>query len=339
MSPVAITVAIPTVNRANELKARLQELEGQYRGNFRILICDNGSTDSTEELVRDYLRRMPYLDYFRVETNRGVDRNMLNCYFRSKTKYVWFNSDNYPIEPEACTKVLDALTMWEPTVATFGVISAEDNILNSGESNRIYYSEADLGNYRAFFRTCCLTGIVVRRMPVDQSRLDHAIGSWFMQLALCQELLGQRFVYVHLPLIVVARRNVNRRTTRPYLDLWLGPLRALKVDGAALDYSKIQRFMAEAWRNYLVVLLAAKVGLFTLNMRLDRQTCSHAWRLLGRRSLVYFACNICAWSTPRVLLRLVYLCKLVLMHGGRRGAELFRDRTTSAARQRTSSSY
>ena len=340
MSPVTLTIAIPTVNRASSLKARLQELESQYKGNFRILICDNGSTDGTHKLVQDNIRRLPYLDYFRVETNQGVDRNILNCYFQSKTKYVWFNSDNYPIEPEACTKVLDALTRWDPTVATFGISSTGDNAYSSDEYNQFYYSESELGDYRIFFRTFCLTGIVVRRMTVGRSCLDHAIGSWFTQLALCLEVLGQRFVYAHLPLIVVARRNVNRRKSRPYLDLWLnGPLRALKVDGAALDYNKIQQFMAKTWKDYFITLLAAKVGLYNLNMCLNKTICSDAWHLLGWRSLIYFACNVCAWCTPLLFLRFLYRYKLVLTHGRKRGEELFRDRTASAAQQSAISSY
>lgn len=45
------SVIVPTYNRARQLKACLESLEGQtYRG-FEILVCDDGSTDNSREVV------------------------------------------------------------------------------------------------------------------------------------------------------------------------------------------------------------------------------------------------------------------------------------------------
>ena len=57
-----ISVIIPTRNRASLLKSCLASLCHQSpQVNFEILVVDNGSSDSTQEVIKDYQLRIPNL--------------------------------------------------------------------------------------------------------------------------------------------------------------------------------------------------------------------------------------------------------------------------------------
>jgi glycosyltransferase involved in cell wall biosynthesis len=69
-----LAVVVPTYNRCDALKQCMKHLEEQARKDFEVVIVDDGSTDSTEVWVSDYLKRTPLaLRYFRQE-NSGPAR-------------------------------------------------------------------------------------------------------------------------------------------------------------------------------------------------------------------------------------------------------------------------
>jgi glycosyltransferase involved in cell wall biosynthesis len=53
-----VSVIIPTFNRDNLILRALASLETQSFTNFEVIVCDDGSTDSTEEVVTTYARNI-----------------------------------------------------------------------------------------------------------------------------------------------------------------------------------------------------------------------------------------------------------------------------------------
>lgn len=49
-----VSIIIPTYNRANDLQRCLESLSNQSYKNFEVLVCDDGSTDNTEEIVKKF---------------------------------------------------------------------------------------------------------------------------------------------------------------------------------------------------------------------------------------------------------------------------------------------
>lgn len=106
-----LTIAIPTCNRSHFLRQLLDSLRDQIAGEDRVslLISDNASTDDTENAVQEELRRGTALDYIRNPDNIGPDANFLQCYERSKGKYVWIISDDDALLPGSVGKILHYL--------------------------------------------------------------------------------------------------------------------------------------------------------------------------------------------------------------------------------------
>jgi len=61
-----ISIIIPTYNRRNDLKKCLDTIKNQSYKNHEIIIVDDGSTDGTEDLIKNY----PKIKYFK-QNNKG----------------------------------------------------------------------------------------------------------------------------------------------------------------------------------------------------------------------------------------------------------------------------
>lgn len=77
------SVIIPTYNRAMELKRALESLVSQTYKKFEVIVCDDGSTDNTQEIANSFSRLLD-LKYIREE-NWGGPARPRNCGLRSST--------------------------------------------------------------------------------------------------------------------------------------------------------------------------------------------------------------------------------------------------------------
>jgi glycosyltransferase involved in cell wall biosynthesis len=69
--PPLFTVFIPTFNRAHLLPRALASIEAQTCRDFEVVIVDDGSTDGTEPLVREWQARVDYPVVYRWQANQG----------------------------------------------------------------------------------------------------------------------------------------------------------------------------------------------------------------------------------------------------------------------------
>jgi glycosyltransferase involved in cell wall biosynthesis len=93
---IVLTIAIPTFNRANFLDAILKELMRQIdvyniSGQIEILVSNNNSTDSTEEIIAKHHNRIQYSCH---SSNIGADRNFLSLFEKARGKYIWLPGDD-----------------------------------------------------------------------------------------------------------------------------------------------------------------------------------------------------------------------------------------------------
>ena len=102
-----LTIAIPTFNRSGFLSRLLGAIEPQlkiFASQVEILICDNFSQDNTQEVVRAFEANGLPMTYVRHIENLGMDRNILECFRRASTEYVWiFGDDDVLLEGALAT--------------------------------------------------------------------------------------------------------------------------------------------------------------------------------------------------------------------------------------------
>jgi glycosyltransferase involved in cell wall biosynthesis len=106
-----VSLGLPVYNGAQYVAAALDSLLCQTFGDFEIVISDNASTDDTESICREYVRRDPRIRYSRNDQNRGVAYNFRRVFELSTGEYFkWVVHDDVcdPTYIEKCVEVLDA---------------------------------------------------------------------------------------------------------------------------------------------------------------------------------------------------------------------------------------
>lgn len=109
---VLLSIGIPTCNRAASLERTLGMIINQFNGHentVEVVITDNSSTDSTEEVARRHAALHPYIKYYKNTTNIGVDRNFDAAVRKSAGEFVWILADDDFIEEHAIRDIVGAI--------------------------------------------------------------------------------------------------------------------------------------------------------------------------------------------------------------------------------------
>jgi glycosyltransferase involved in cell wall biosynthesis len=105
-----LTVGLPVYNGEKYLAESLDALLGQSYGDFELIISDNASTDSTEEICRQYLAKDSRLSYVRQPVNLGATPNHNYVFEQSHSElFKWASYDDLYGKHllERCIEALD----------------------------------------------------------------------------------------------------------------------------------------------------------------------------------------------------------------------------------------
>lgn len=104
-----ISVCIPSYNYGHLIGEAIASVLAQDSADFELIVCDNQSTDNSEEVIRSF--EDPRLRYYRNESNLGIYGNLNRAISLSRGKYIHFlNADDKMLPRSLSTKArhLDA---------------------------------------------------------------------------------------------------------------------------------------------------------------------------------------------------------------------------------------
>lgn len=111
-STPTFSIIIPTYNRAKRLQLTLDSLHKQTYKNFEVLVCDDGSTDQTKDIVDSFVDKLN-LTYIWEENWGGPARPRNNGIKVAKGEWICFlDSDDWWI-PEKLEKCLPYLENYD----------------------------------------------------------------------------------------------------------------------------------------------------------------------------------------------------------------------------------
>jgi glycosyltransferase involved in cell wall biosynthesis len=88
----SFSICIPTHNGADTISYALESAVNQTLTDHEIIVCDNASTDHTEEIIRSYL---PFgIRYFRNYNNIGMANNWNKCIELSNNDWIYLLHDD-----------------------------------------------------------------------------------------------------------------------------------------------------------------------------------------------------------------------------------------------------
>lgn len=86
LSPPKVSVCIPVYNGGEYISFSIQSVLNQTYENFELIVCDNCSTDNTEEVVRSF--KDSRIKYFRNSGNLGLVGNANRCLSIASGEYL-----------------------------------------------------------------------------------------------------------------------------------------------------------------------------------------------------------------------------------------------------------
>jgi glycosyltransferase involved in cell wall biosynthesis len=92
------SICIPTYNRANYLKEAIESVLEQTYSNFEIVVYDDGSTDDTEQVIKNFKDRR--ITYVKGKINKGRPFARNRCINLAKGNWIVWLDDDDKIEPE-----------------------------------------------------------------------------------------------------------------------------------------------------------------------------------------------------------------------------------------------
>ena len=91
-----VIIALPVYQGENYLKWAIESLLNQTYKNYKLIICDDASTDKTNEICKFYQERYPNIKYSRNPINLGAQENLLKILNNCESEYfVWASQDDY----------------------------------------------------------------------------------------------------------------------------------------------------------------------------------------------------------------------------------------------------
>ena len=100
------SLIIPVYNRPNEIDELLNSLVKQtYANSFEVIVVEDGSTNSSEEIIKNYSKKINLKYFFKENSGAGASRNY-GMQRASGNYFIIFDSDciipsNYLVEVEA----------------------------------------------------------------------------------------------------------------------------------------------------------------------------------------------------------------------------------------------
>lgn len=102
-----VSVVVPTYNRAHVLPRALASVQAQTYDRLEILVIDDGSTDGTDALVREYEARDDRVRYLRQPENRGVSAARNRGIREARGEFVAFLDSDDEWYPEKTERQVD----------------------------------------------------------------------------------------------------------------------------------------------------------------------------------------------------------------------------------------
>jgi glycosyltransferase involved in cell wall biosynthesis len=126
-----LSVSMITFQGAAYLKAQMDSILGQSIPVHEIIVCDDGSTDGTREILATYAESHPHIQLHFNEKNLGTVANMQQC-LRKTTGDLIFLADQDDVW--LLNKVEKTLTFFQENPSVDAVFSNADIIDEEGET-------------------------------------------------------------------------------------------------------------------------------------------------------------------------------------------------------------
>ncbi len=236
----AVSIGLPVYNGAATIARAIIALLAQSFADFELIISDNGSTDATEEICRDYARRDARIRYIRHPRNRGPAPNLAFVLAEARAPlFMWAAADDH-WHPDFLAANVEALQLNTSAIASVsrvampGLADAGTRPLTGSfvrKVRQLLYENAGNSRFYGLFRT----GIICRAL--EEGSGSFIASDWAVVIAAARR---GHFVEVD--------RLLMTRSPRGTSSTWSRQMDSLGVQGMSRAWP-FWGFTEWLWRN------------------------------------------------------------------------------------------
>ena len=182
-----VSIGLPVFNGEKYLQGALDSILAQTYRDFELVISDNGSTDATERICRDYAARDRRIRYHRLGKNIGLVGNFERVFKESRGEYFrWAAADDI-IAPENVQRCLDVMDRYADVVLCYPkarIIDEHGHVINQYDSHldaldlRFDSPKERFAGFHNGVGLCnAIYGLIRRAVLEKTSRITRHIGS------------------------------------------------------------------------------------------------------------------------------------------------------------------
>ena len=286
---VLVSVGLPVRNGADRIGEVVRSVLTQDYHRIELVICDNASTDYTEDVCRDLVRKDSRIVYYRQQDNVGLLNNYVSAIQLAKGAYFrWIGDDDW-LAPDFVSRTLECFAEDERRllVTTRIAYTGPDGVTRSGHA----YDRARLASLDPVERFTEMTRLLnesyllidplyalVRREPVaaiprrNMLREDEVFAA---KLALAGP-------WGHVPLILAGRNVAVGR--KPELARRLGVPGWQAHVASTLQCLEILRWISQS-ELAQDQKREARAAVRRMYLRRQARTYAHRGRKLGRMAV------------------------------------------------------
>ncbi len=216
---VDVSIVLVTFNRANFIRRTLETIVGQTYPYFEVLICDDCSTDNTEAICQEFVKRDSRFKYVKNKQNLRMPGNLNAGILRARYEFIAILHDGDIYAPTLIEKWREALIKYPSAGFVF---NRYRHLSEDGQSGLATGPFPELMAGRDFLKWCfadrelqCpVWGTVMARKAVYERMgpFDPRYGffsdvdMWFR--------IAQLFDVAHVPEVLI---NLPHRRAMPHL--------------------------------------------------------------------------------------------------------------------------
>lgn len=125
-SDTLVSIGLPVRNGASRLEAVVRSVLAQDHENLELLICDNASTDGTEELCRELANADKRIVYHRQPENVGLLNNFIHAGRAARGTFLRWIGDDDALEPSCLSRAVRAFAEDERLILVTTQVSYTD---------------------------------------------------------------------------------------------------------------------------------------------------------------------------------------------------------------------
>ena len=158
LSESLLTIGVPVFNGEKTISKCIDSLRKQTFDDFKLIISDNASTDSTQKICEDYAKKDSRIHYIKQEKNLGLVPNWNLILKNATTKYFMYAAVDDIWDPHFVKKNLDILESDENIVGSIGKVTFDLDFKNKQNiENHSIYPDLVLnmsGTYEDRIKSC-----------------------------------------------------------------------------------------------------------------------------------------------------------------------------------------